>query len=69
MKLYQIGGLGADERVFKYLKLNCETQTLKWIDPIKSEDLKSYSKRLLSQIDQTEDFGILGVIFGGIVAV
>jgi len=69
MKLYQIGGLGADERVFKYLKLNCETHTLKWIDPIKNEDLKSYSKRLLSQIDQTEDFGILGVSFGGIVAV
>lgn len=69
MKLYQIGGLGADERVFRYLDLDCDTQTLNWIEPIKNEDLKSYTNRLQTQIDQTEDFGILEVSFGGIVAI
>ena len=69
MKLYLIGGLGADERVFKYLNLCCETQVLKWINPAPKESMNSYSKRLIEQINQKEKFGILGVSFGGIIAV
>jgi len=69
MKLYMIGGLGADERVFKFLKLNFETQIIKWIEPKPKEKLKEYSNRLLNQINQDEEFGILGVSFGGIVAI
>lgn len=69
MKLYLIGGLGADERVFKYLKLNCETQVIQWIQPKPNEDLKDYAKRLSNQINQNKDFGLLGVSFGGIIAI
>ena len=69
MKLYLIGGLGADERVFKFLKLNNETQVIQWIKPSPKEDLKEYAKRLLSQINQHEEYGLLGVSFGGIVAI
>lgn len=69
MKLYLIGGLGADERVFKYLDIETETQVIKWIDPRPKEELNHYAKRLLEQIDQNEDFGLLGVSFGGIVAI
>lgn len=69
MKLYMIGGLGADERVFKFLKLNFESQIINWIEPKPKEKLKEYSNRLLNQIDQDEEFGILGVSFGGIVAI
>ena len=69
MKLYLIGGLGADERVFKNLDLKNETQVIKWIDPKPKEELNVYSKRLINQINQDEDFGILGVSFGGIVAI
>lgn len=69
MKLYLIGGLGADERVFKYLTLNCDKQVIEWIEPTQDEKISSYCKRLLKQIDQTEKFGILGVSFGGIVAI
>ncbi len=69
MKLYMIGGLGADERVFKFLKLNFETQIIKWINPLSNEDLKSYANRLLNQINQEQEFGLLGVSFGGIVAI
>lgn len=68
-KLYLIGGLGADERVFKYLKLNTETKSIKWIEPKPKEKLNDYSKRLIKQIDQNDEFGILGVSFGGIVAI
>lgn len=69
MKLYLIGGLGADERVFKYLKLESSTQVIKWIDPKPNEELKNYVSRLFEQIDTKEEFGLLGVSFGGIVAI
>lgn len=69
MILYLIGGLGADERVFKDLKLNCETKSIKWIEPLRNESLSSYATRLVSHINQNEKFGILGVSFGGIVAI
>lgn len=69
LKLYMIGGLGADGRVFKSLKLDIRTQVISWIEPSPNEGLRSYSMRLLEQIDQSEEFGLLGVSFGGIVAV
>lgn len=69
MKLYLIGGLGADERVFKYLTLDVETTVIKWIEPKPKEKLQSYVIRLSEQINQEVEFGILGVSFGGIVAI
>jgi len=45
MKLYLIGGLGADERVFEYLNLNCATQTIKWIKPNLKEGLEFVIQR------------------------
>ena len=69
MKLYLIGGLGADERVFKFLTLNHETQVINWIKPAAKEKIEFYTKRLLEQINQEEKFGILGVSFGGIIAI
>lgn len=69
MKLYLIGGLGADERVFNYLKLNCETKVIEWIEPKLKETIISYSRRLLKQVNQEEKFGLLGVSFGGIIAI
>lgn len=68
MKLYLIGGLGADERVFKFLKLDSNVVVLKWITPIVNESISSYANRLMNQIDDTQEFGLLGVSFGGIVA-
>lgn len=69
MNLYMIGGLGADERVFKYLKLDTRIQVIRWLEPMPNQTLRSYSRRLLDQIHQKEEFGLLGVSFGGIVAV
>ena len=69
MKLYLIGGLGADHRVFNFLKMNCETAVIEWMTPTKDQEIESYCEKLLEQIDQEEEFGILGVSFGGIIAV
>jgi hypothetical protein len=68
LKLYCISGLGADKRVFNYLKLNAETIALDWIKPNANEDIEDYSKRLSASIDTNEPFGILGVSFGGLIA-
>ena len=69
MTLYLIGGLGADERVFKYLNINVKTQIINWILQEPNEELKSYAKRLTEQINKNEEFAILGVSFGGIIAI
>jgi len=69
MTLYLIPGLGADERVFTSLKLNTETQVIHWLEPHQNEPLPDYTKRLSAQIDSSQPFGLLGVSFGGIMAV
>ena len=69
MKLYGIGGLGADKRVFEFLKLNCEFIPIEWIKPLFDETIENYSKRLSTVIDINSEFGILGVSFGGLIAV
>ena len=70
MKIFAISGLGADERVFKYLTLDYELITVEWIKPKKKEPIIEYSKRLIKEygIENEEDFGILGVSFGGLIA-
>lgn len=69
MKYYAISGLGADKRVFDFLTLNCELIHLDWIDPLKNETIESYGKRLSQAIKTDEEYGLIGVSFGGIVAV
>jgi len=51
------------------LKLDHELIALDWIDPKKDESLESYSARLSSAIDQNSDFALIGVSFGGLVAI
>lgn len=69
MKLYCISGLGSDQRVFKYLKLPYEMVPLDWIPPFKKETLREYALRLSGIIDTMVPFGIIGVSFGGMVAI
>lgn len=69
MKIYGISGLGADKRVFEFLKLDCELIPIEWIKPKADESIERYSKRLSKVIDVSSDFGILGVSFGGLIAV
>ena len=69
MKIYCISGLGADQRVFQYLKVSHELVPLDWIEPVPNEDIAAYTRRLLKSIDTSERYTILGVSFGGLVAV
>lgn len=69
MRIYGISGLGADERVFKYLALDCEFVYIDWIELKRNETIEEYAFRLSKNIDTQEKFGILGVSFGGLIAV
>lgn len=67
MTIYGIPGLGADERVFQYLQM--DIVPIQWLPPHKTELLSDYVQRLIAQVDQTKPFVLLGVSFGGMVAV
>lgn len=67
-KVYIFSGLGADERVFKYLDLTgLEVTFVKWIKPQVNEKLADYVRRLSAQI-KDENPILIGLSFGGIVA-
>ena len=68
-KLYLISGLGADERAFKFLNLpGVDFSFIKWVQPSAKEEIISYSKRLISQIDTNYEVILVGLSFGGIIA-
>lgn len=67
--IYFVSGLGADERVFRWLR--CEGYRpvhVQWLSPEPNEPIADYAKRLASQI-QEEKPTVIGLSFGGIVAV
>jgi pimeloyl-ACP methyl ester carboxylesterase len=67
--VYYISGLGADERVFKFLELkDVNEKLIRWVPPQRQELLSDYCKRLVSQIDLNDEIVLVGVSFGGIVA-
>lgn len=69
MKLYQISGLGANEKVFKNLQLSSDLEiiNLPWLQPEKNETLEHYAERMAEGIDFNEEFMLMGVSFGGII--
>jgi len=69
-KVYFVSGLGADERVFRNLKLpNVEVIHINWIKPSEEDTMTSYAAKLLVQIDVSIPVCILGLSFGGMLAV
>jgi len=65
---YLIPGLGADERVFRFLQLQGEVRVLKWLAPLSAaEALLPYAARLATDIT-SEPCWLVGVSFGGILA-
>ena len=71
MNVYFISGLGADKRIFSKLKLNEKINIIHidWITPNKNESLALYAERLSNVIDQSKPYALVGVSFGGMVAV
>ena len=69
MKVYGISGIGADDRMFRDLKLDHEFIPLNWIAPQANESIEAYALRFSYQIDSQSDFAIIGLSFGGLMAV
>lgn len=70
--IYFISGLGADWRMFQFLKLpdHLHQQQIKWVPPLHlDEPLETYVQRLLPQIQDTDKPIFVGFSFGGLVAI
>lgn len=66
---YLIPGLGADERVFRRLRLVGEVQVLNWLPPQSpTEPLARYAARLAQAVPAAEPCWLVGVSFGGLLA-
>jgi len=70
MKLYYISGLGANEKAFSHIEFPSQFEKifLPWIQPNVNEDLENYAKRMAKDINENEDFYLVGLSFGGIMA-
>ncbi len=71
MKAYFISGLGCDSRAFQRIELPPEYEIvhLDWLKPEEQEDIEHYSKRLAGPIDAAAPFILVGLSFGGMIAV
>lgn len=71
MNVYFLSGLGADSRAFSKLRLSekLKLHYIDWISPFPKERLSAYAKRLLPQINTQEPFMLVGLSFGGLVAI
>jgi pimeloyl-ACP methyl ester carboxylesterase len=71
MNLYFISGLGADKRIFQNLVLpdTFKIHYIEWLTVSENETMESYCRRLSNQIDQEQPFSLIGLSFGGVMAV
>ncbi|WP_443939544.1 alpha/beta hydrolase [Pedobacter sp. MW01-1-1] len=70
MKVYLISGLGADKRIFEKLTFPPEIEIihLPWTEHAISDSLSSYADKLVNKIDFSSAFALVGVSFGGMIA-
>jgi len=67
-KVYILSGLGADERVFRYLDFkDLDVTFVQWIKPLANETITNYAQRINEQI-QSKNPILIGLSFGGIIA-
>ncbi|BDS10180.1 alpha/beta fold hydrolase [Aureispira anguillae] len=68
--VYFISGLGADERVFAQLDLpRVQMVYINWVKPELEDSLSSYAAKLLEQVDLNQEVVLVGLSFGGMLAV
>ena len=66
---YLIPGLGADERVFQFLRLQGAVHVLRWLPPQgPAELLAAYAARLAAAVPKGQVCWLVGVSFGGVLA-
>ena len=67
--IFCISGLGADERIFKNLNIpETNFHYVRWLQPRVNESLSDYARRLSAQLPDDSPT-ILGVSFGGMMAI
>ena len=69
MNVYTISGLGADESVFDDLTICTIPHHLEWIDPKEGENIADYAQRMAQKIDVSQPFALIGLSFGGLIAI
>lgn len=68
--VYLLPGQGGDERLFQHITIaGYEIRHIKLEVPKKDATLKEYAHALAAQIDTTKPFSLVGVSFGGMIAV
>ena len=69
-KVFLVPGLGADERLFKYIELKKFNVTaVNWITPDAKDTLRDYAARLIQYYHINHDSVVIGVSLGGMLAV
>ncbi len=69
-RIYCISGLGADEKIFEGIIPHEDTFVyLQWLQPNHREDIQSYADRMSQNITPEESPILLGVSFGGMIAI
>lgn len=67
--IYFISGLGADRRIFQWLRADDYRPVhIEWVPPKKGESIENYTQRLLEQIEDENPI-VVGLSFGGMIAV
>ena len=68
--IYFVSGLGADERAFQLLKIGpVNKKYIQWQAPERNESLEHYVRKLSLQVADPGNSIIVGLSFGGIIAV
>ena len=68
--IYAIPGLGCSKWIYQNIRVNGHTiKILNWPKSNKNFTLKYYAKEFLKQIDQTGEFYLMGVSFGGMLCI
>ncbi|HZY83088.1 MAG TPA: alpha/beta hydrolase [Cyclobacteriaceae bacterium] len=69
MKIFLLSGLGADKRLFSNLDLSGhEVIDVSWVPPSKGDTMETYARKLVDQVNG-DNAVLMGVSFGGMVAV
>lgn len=69
-KAYLIPGLGADSRIYNNIIIDgCELIKLDWIEPDKTDTLKSYAQKLILQNNIVPLSVVIGNSLGGMIAI
>lgn len=68
-KIYCLSGLGVDHRAFQNIHIDgYELIHIPWIAPLKNESLSAYSQRLFETVSPEENYNLMGVSMGGMIA-